>query len=354
MKSKRKTIFIVIIIGLIFSMTIMFFFSNYSKPSVVDSQQAKFKLLEIKLPPEDLIDKHYGQVTSRMETEVRMNVSGKIDENNHALKPGSTFNKNDILIKVERLKILYELLTTRSQYKKFIQEVIKDFPLQLTSETGKWNNFRKDIQRTQLLPSLPKVNSKEEEDYLSGTGLYSQYYKIKKLELGAENYIYAAPFDGVIVESKINPGSTIEKNRPLMTISKRNSLIVKANVPINSIHNYTNSKQVYYVDAKLDTLGKGVFENIGSKLSDSSTIECLFNLNNQNPTILNEVVQILLPQKTLNEGFTLPLRAVEDNHVLLYESDKILEISIQVVSTKNDSITVKGLPRHCFVVIPTE
>lgn len=353
MKSQQKLILISLILGLVSVIIIMYFSGSWDKKDPSTSQQEKFKLLKIESSNKLSINKFYGQITSTIEEEVRMNVSGKIDSDNHLLLPGTSFKKNDILVKVDRLEILYELLMTRTEYKQFVQKAILEFPEQMADKRKKWADFKDDIQRIQLLPPLPVINSKEEEEYLTKIGLYTQYYKIKKLELKAQDYIYAAPFDGVIVKSKIHPGSMIKKNSQIMTISRQNSLIVKANIPISEIHWYENSKLIYYVDSNMDTLGKGKFHGMGAELSDSSTVEALFDITPQKLKDINKVVQIVLSERAPSDnGIVLPLSAVKNNHVLLFESNKILEASIQIISIQEDSITVKGLPKHCFVVIP--
>lgn len=353
MKSQQKYILTLLIIGLVSIIIIMYFSGNWNKENqLTSSQPEKFKLFEVRINSEEQFNKLYGQVISEVEMEVTMNISGKIDDDNHSLKPGTSFKKNDILIKVDRLKILYELLTTRAEYKTFLQESIQEFPIQMGDKKEKWDNYKDQIERTQFIPSLPKVSSKDEENYLTSIGLYAKYYKIKKLELEAESYIYAAPFNGVILESKIQPGSMVKKNTTLMRISKQNGLIVKSNIPIHLIQHYENSKLVYYVNAKQDTIGQGKFTGIGSKLSDSSTVEGLFSIVPQNLKTVSNVVQILLPEESTNNNVILPKSAVKNDNVLIFESNKILEKSIQVISIQNDSLEVKGLPSHCFVVIP--
>lgn len=352
MKSNQRTIFILIIIGLIFSITILFFTGVWKKEKQTPTQSNPYELLEINYKAQSSDISVFGQINSDRNMEVRMNVSGKIDDNNHTLRPGTSFKKNDILIKVDRLAILYELLTTRTEFKQFLQEILQKLPTEIEDRKDTWTSFKDDIQRTKLLPALPTIHSDAEENYFTEVGLYTQFYKIKKLELKAEDYIYAAPFDGFITNSKVHPGSTIKKNQPIIQISKKNSLIVEAHVPIDLIHHYENSEQVYYVNADNDTLGKGKIHHVESKLSDSSTVAVQFSIDTQSYKDLGKVVRIVIPQNHINKGVVLPRSAVKDNHVVLFQSNKKIMTPIHTLTALEDSIAVKGLPNHCFVIVP--
>ncbi len=352
MKSQQKLIFFAIIITLISIIILMYFSNNWSEKQQASIPLKEFRLLEVKSDPVLFKDSVYGQVISNHKMEVQMKVSGKIDSDNHILTPGTTFKKNDLLIKVDRLAILYELLIARTDYKQLVNKAIQKLPTQIINQKGKWEQFKNQIHKTRSLPSLPKTNGEREEDYISQMGIYKQYYEVKKLALSAEDYIYAAPFDGVIIKSTIRPGAEVKKNRPLMTISKQGSYIVKAHVPISLVQYYKKTKKMKFLNSEMDTVGHGVFLKASVPSIDSSMVAVSFSIAPQSLKSLGEVVRVV-PQKKHNyKGIGIPLTAVKKDSVLIYTSNTLIAVPVQVISTQNDSVFVSGLPQHCFVVLP--
>lgn len=320
--------------------------SSFSKSLKIN----QFQLIEInaiEAPEEANV---FGVINAEVTTDVKMKVGGKIDHDNRSLKQGSTFKKNDVLIKVDRLAVLYELLISRLNYKKHIQESVLEIGEQFPKEKSKWQQFEKKIERTLPLPELPKTVSKEEEQLLNELEVYSLYYKIKKIERNAEDYIYVAPFDGFVAESTTGPGLSIKENTLLLKLSKSNSLQVTAHLPVHSVRNYELADSIYFVNSKKDTLGKGHFKRTGQFLSDSSTIAVFFSISPQILLPENATVQIVLDRNKTSKGVQIPRTAIKNNKTYIFLDNKIITTPVEVISTQNDSVRVKGLPSHCFVI----
>ena len=356
MKSQQKInlLFFLIILGLIVSLIVVSIQDNKQSKNQETLPLSELQLMEIRSEQRKEVADVFGIVNAEVEVEVKMNVSGRIDHDNHSLRPGTTFKKNDILIKVDRLEVLYELLIARLNFKMHIQKSLERIGEQFPKEKSKWQEFEAKIERTLPLPDLPKKVSKEEEKLLNELNVYTMYYSVKKIERRTEDYIYAAPFDGFVSESSIGPSSVMKLNVPLMKLSKSNTLQVVAHLPIQSVTEYELAKQVYFISSKNDTLGKGSFKRIGAQLSDTSKVEVFFTIQPQSQSIQNSSVRIVLPKHERSNTVSLPQSAVLNNVVYLFSEDKIIEVPVQVISEKNDSVQVEGLPNYCFVIKQAE
>ncbi|HZH87270.1 MAG TPA: efflux RND transporter periplasmic adaptor subunit [Brumimicrobium sp.] len=352
MKSQQKInlLFFLVILGLTIALIFVSLPGKKLPNNSLVSKNNRFQLIEINKTPPINKTKVFGVIAAEIETDVIMKVNGKIDNDNHALTRGSTFKKNDILIKVDRIEVLYHLLISRLNFKKHIEKSIKEIEDQFPEEKNKWQKFEKSIERTLPLPDFPKVTSTEEETLLNKLNIHKLYYEIKRLEQRAQDHIYVAPFDGFISESTIQPNSMVRENKVLMKLSKNNSFQVITHLPINSLKAYKNAKHVYFVNSSKDTIGSGSFNRIGSELSDSSKVEVFFNVSQQNQSIQNTLVELVLPGYGIKNSVALPKLSVSNNRVFLYSDDKVLEYPIKIITSKEDSVYVEGLPDHCFVI----
>lgn len=356
MKSQQKInfLFFLIIFGLIVALIVVSLQGDTHSKNSTPQQLSSFELMEIKINhPKEMLEA-YGIVNSEVEVDVKMNVSGRIDNDNHSLRPGTQFKKNDLLIKVDRLEILYELLINRLNYKKLLQNSMQKIGEQFPKEKSKWQDFEGKIERTLPLPELPKTTSKEEENLMNELNVLAMYYTVKKIERKAEDYIYAAPFDGFISESGVSPSGMVKHNISLMKLSKSNTLQVVTHLPVQFVNEYELAEHVYFLNAQKDTLGKGSYKRTGAILSDSSKVEVYFTISQQNQSIQNSSVQIALPAHDKSSSVSLPKSAVINAKAYLFSDNKVIEVPVHVVSTTNDSVYVKGLPNPCFVIKEAE
>jgi|GEM_PF-5268872 len=356
MKSHQKTIILitVILLGLI---SVMFLNVQKEKEISESSDEnpiEKFQLMEVKTGPDIESPMLFGIINNTEEVVVQMNVEGRIDHDNRSLTPGTAFKKNEILIKVNRLEALYELLIARLNYKYLVQQSLTKIGEQIPQELAKWKAFEHKIDRTLPLPELPKVKLVEEENLLHKLNIYTQYYSTKKLEQKAEGYLYAAPFDGFILESSIGPGAMVKKNESLLTLAKHNSQQVTAHIPIDFVNVLEKSQEIYFVGPNKDTIGTGKFKGTGTKISDSASIETHFTFTGKKSVFTNSTVQIVYSKQKSKHYPSLPKTAIKNNSVYIFAENKLLETPVKIISTKADSVLVDGLPNHCFVIKNTE
>lgn len=349
MKSQQKInlVFSIIIIGLIATILVV----SLSESKTVNEQSVLHKsegyqLMEFKQEAPLSLN---GIITASQLEDVKMSISGKVDKGNRILKAGSSFKKNEVLIKVERLEALYELLSARSEFKEKIQKLTLTIQEKVPGETGKWKAFEEKIQRTLPLPALPAIKSKAEEELLNGFGIYTHFYQTKKIERKAEEYIYLAPFDGTIIESNISPGSMVHSGEVILKLAKNNSYQLLTHVALKNLDRIKTKDTLHFKSLEGNMLTKGVFSKVGSALSDSSTVEVYYTIDkidSQKQKHLNTPVHTSLTNKLTN----IPTSAIQNDSVTLYAAKTSFKLAIEIMSSTGDSSIVNGLPSHCFII----
>lgn len=342
-QKKLNFFFLLIIIGLIVS--IVYISLNVEKATneqVSLNNNKSQQLIEVFTTDKLHLN---GVISASTVEEVQMNISGKIDKNNRSLNEGEEFKKNEILIKVERLTALYEILSSRSEFKELIQKLIPSIDQKLPDESKKWKNFENQIEKTLPLPTLPIINSKSEEDLLNSLHVFSLYYKAKRSESKVEDYLYIAPFDGTILKSNVHSSSTVHAGKTLLVLAKKNSYQVSSHIQLKDLNRINKKDTIDFLSANGDFLTKGKFLKTGAKLSDSSTVEIYFSIFSQNQNLLNKTVQISFYGKPTK----IPTAAVLNDSVEIVAGDKSYKLFIQKIKEVGDSTIVEGLPQHSFV-----
>jgi len=91
------------------------------------------------------------------------------------------------------------------------------------NEKSKWQLFLNDFSMIKILPEFPKVDSKEEKLFIIEKDILTEYLNIRSLEKKMSNYIFLAPFDGMITEIIMQTGSFVNPSAKIAKISKNYS-----------------------------------------------------------------------------------------------------------------------------------
>lgn len=296
----------------------------------------------------------YGQIVGNAQLNVSMQVQGEIDRDNRTLKPGTHFKKNEILIKVDRVEALYNLLSRRSSFINLISGILPDIYMDFPDEKAKWDNYLSKISATAPLPELPAFNSQKEKLLVNGRNIPSEYYAIKSSETQLEKYYYVAPFNGVIVESMVEPGSQVSLGAQLLTIAKTGDYEVKAPIDIRDLELFKKSENIYFVDTKKDTVGNGNLRRVGKTINQQTqSVDAYFSINphNNQEIIIGSFVNLNVETPLFEKSLIVPENAVYDNTVQILKDSIIYEKSITSVGTKPDSIFIKGIEDKTQLVL---
>lgn len=296
----------------------------------------------------------YGQILGNAQLNVSMQVQGEIDRDNRTLKPGTHFKKNEILIKVDRVEALYNLLSRRSAFINLISGILPDIYMDFPDEKAKWDEYLSKISATASLPELPTFNSQKEKLLVNGRNIPSEYYAIKSAEVQIEKFFYVAPFNGVIIESMVEPGSMVSPGSQLITIAKTGDYEVKTPIDIRNLELFKKTKEIYFVDTKKDTVGNGKLSRVGKTINQQTqSVDAYFSIkpHNNQEIIIGSFVNLNIETPLFEESVLVPENAVYDNKVQILKDSIISEKSITIIGTKPDSIFIKGIENDIKLVL---
>ena len=294
MKLQQKLNIIFSLIILLLIITILNISNSNKNQHSIQIKPNLLKTIEVSQPKEIIIN---GLIFASTTEDVQMKVNAKIDASNRVLEVGSKFKKNEILISAERLDALYELIVAKSQFKILIQNLVINLNKLNMMESEKWKQFESHIKRTSSLPTLPILKSVKEEQIVNKLNIVSQFYITKKIEDKAKDYVYLAPFDGIITDKLIDTGLTIISGKTILKLAKNDSYKVVAHAKLENLERIKIEDTVIFQNLEGQILSKGVFLRVGNYFSDSLEVELYYSIKNQN--LLNQPVQIIYPPKEI-------------------------------------------------------
>ena len=182
--------------------------SSNSIPAVVKteirgSQAPSVVVLEVQADRYKALVKGYGEAIPRYAITYAAEVSGRVDILMPGFETGKIVKKGDILAKLENISYQQAVAQAKSDPAQAQLDLLEE---QRTGEQA-----RLEWQRSGLNgePNSPLV-LREPQLAAQKAVLENAQYNLKKAQQDLDNTVIRAPFDALIVEQKIQPGSYVQ------------------------------------------------------------------------------------------------------------------------------------------------
>ena len=219
-----------------------------------------------------------------------------------------------------------------------------DIRLDFPNEFDKWQNYLQSFDLNNNTPKLPAYSSDKEKYFISGRNITTTYYSVKNLEVKLGKYQIRAPYNGILTEALVTPGTLIRAGQKLgefinpsvyemeVNISSQFSDLLKVGNTV-SLHDLerTNSYtgKVIRVNGKIDQTSQTIKAYI--QVADKSLKEGMY-------------LEADLTAKSEQNAYKIDRKLLVDNTNVYVVKDTILELAkVEPVYFEAESVIVKGL-----------
>ncbi|MBK9289452.1 MAG: HlyD family efflux transporter periplasmic adaptor subunit [Flavobacteriales bacterium] len=152
-------------------------------------------------------------ITGRLRATDRMlinaEVGGTLQRTGKTFREGYTFRQGEVLFRIDNSEVRAQLNGQQSAFLRTLVQLIPDLRIDLPDVSAKWEAYLKSVPVEGQLPTLPKLDSEQERNYLAGRGVLDQYYNIRAVYERLDKYTISAPFDGIVVNAPVEPGTIV-------------------------------------------------------------------------------------------------------------------------------------------------
>ena len=158
-----------------------------------------------------------GQLRALNRMDLFAEVQGVMLPDNGQFKAGTRFSSGSNLISINAEEFKASLVAQRSNLLNLITSSLADIRLDFPNSFENWNQYASSFGINSVLKPLPEPNSDKEKLFISGRQILSTYYNIKNAEIILDKYNLSAPFNGVLIEALVAPGTVIRPGQKLGT-----------------------------------------------------------------------------------------------------------------------------------------
>lgn len=296
----------------------------------------------------------YGQVLPNAEIDVAFEVQGKLEQGKTYLKPGMSFEKGQILYRVNNEEAFYTLSSRKIQLANLIVGILPDIELDFPSEKKKWTSFLDAVQPNKLLPEIPSINSDKERLFLTSRNVLSEYYNIRSLEARMAKYTYFAPFSGTVLETFAEPGAIANPGSRIARIAKTNDFEIKVPITTDHLKDYQKQGKASFYTVDGEKVGTGTINRISDVINQTTqSVDVYYSIKPvENYKIYSGMyLNVSISQSASSESICVPRMAVTDNKVSILQKGEVIDVAVRVVGNKPDSLYISGLKNGEKVIL---
>lgn len=337
--------------------------SFYGAKQIIASKEKKKPVNNVNIPTATIIRavnnivpvsiNESGLLSAKYKIDLFAEVQGVMQPTRKEFKPGATFKKGEVLVKIKSDDYYANLQAQKSALQNLITSILPDLKLDYPDAYSKWDTYLKGFDMDGNLKKLPEPSTDKEKFFLTGKNLYTTYYNTKNLEIVYNKYVLKAPYNGILTEALVTPGSLIRNGQKLgefidptkyeleLYISRAliSSVVIGKSVQVSNPEN-PNQKwtgKVSRINGKVDT--------------ETQTVQVFVALNDDN---LKEGLYLeaqIDGQEKLNAMELSRNSLVDGNKVYVVTADTALDLlQVEVIHKTRETIIVQGIDDNTQVL----
>ncbi len=161
----------------------------------------------------------YLKITGRLIPQQRVKlfaeVGGVAEFGDKPFKPGTPFGKGDVLLRINADELRSNLAAARSELQSLLAGVVPDLSLDFPEQAQEWLDYLDALDVDKRLPALPEIDDRKLSLFLSGRGIFSNYYSIREAETRLEKHVLHAPFAGTLTAVEVDQGELVRVGQAL-------------------------------------------------------------------------------------------------------------------------------------------
>ncbi len=259
-------------------------------------------------------------------------------------KTGVHYRKGEVILKINSEEYYANLQAQKSNLFNSITSIMPDIRLDYPGEYEKWQKYLASFDFNKTTPTFPPINSEKEKFFISGRNIYTNYFNVKNMEVRLSKYTIRAPYNGVLTEAIVTPGSLVRQGQKLGEFIDPSIYEMEIAISANYKDLLQKGKKVELHNLEKTKSWTGKVVRVNGKVDlTSQTIKVYIQVSSDE---LSEgmYLEADLVAKSEKNAFEIPRKLLVNNNSVYIVNDTILSlVQVTPVYFKDQSVVIKGL-----------
>ncbi|NVK29017.1 MAG: HlyD family efflux transporter periplasmic adaptor subunit [Flavobacteriia bacterium] len=295
----------------------------------------------------------YGKAEAYNRIELYAEVTGVLQSTSPAFLEGNRFSKGQTLLRIEDSEAKAALMSQRSNYINTLTQVLPDLKLDYPSIFSEWQAYLANMEVDKATPAPPSVSDAQAKIFLTSRGVYAAYHNLKSTEERLSKYHVLAPFNGVVTQSSIRPGTLVRAGQPLGVFIDPTSFEVEVSISLRYLDFLKEGNEVTLTSPDIHGEWSGSIIRINKGVDASSqTVKAYIGVKAENlreGMYLNGTLQGI----ELNDVSRVSRRyIIDNNHIWTVNpaDSTLVKKEIEIVEYNDQDALIRGLEKGDWFV----
>ena len=291
-----------------------------------------------------IVIKANGNLVASRKIELYSEVQGVFRERPKAFKSGQAYQKGEVLMDIDSQEFYTSLLAQRSTLYDLITGMMPDIRFDHPESFAHWEAYLQAFDLEKPLSPLPKPISDKEKYFVNGRQIVSTYYTIKNLEERYKKYKIIAPFNGIMTESLVNPGTLIRPGQKLGELVALNDFELEVDIKEQFMDILKVGESVALTDLSGQRGWNGVVKRVNGRIDQSTQSVKVFIGVKGNDLVEGMYLEANIIARSEKEAIEIPRNLLtNEKELFVVENGQLQLKTIEPVHHTDKTVVIKGL-----------
>jgi multidrug efflux pump subunit AcrA (membrane-fusion protein) len=264
---------------------------------------------------------------------------------NGRFKAGNAFKKGEVLIAIRSSDQKAQLYAQRSSFQSGLNAIMPDLKIDYPDEFGAWQQYLKSYASMSMVEELPLAKSEKLNAFLVGRGIYSNYHSLKSQEIINAKYQIRAPYDGVLISTKVNPGTVIRQGQALAVFIQPQFYEMETSIDaVSAGHLKIGQTVALKMQGVDDKIWKGKIARLVKAIDPNSQMSTFFVALNGNDLKEGMFMQAKVAANKIIDAYEISRSSlVENSKVYVVQADTLVLKAIKKEHVSQHTVVISGL-----------
>lgn len=285
-----------------------------------------------------------GNLVASRKIELYSEVQGIFKSTNKAFKAGQSYKSGDVLLSIDSQEFYTSLIAQRSTLFDLITGMMPDLRFDYPASFKNWEAYLQKFDLEKDIPILPEPVNEKEKYFVNGRQVVSTYYNIKNLEERYKKYKISAPFNGMLTESLVNPGTLIRSGQKLGEYIDPNEFELEVNVNAEFMDILKVGENVILKNLANTQEWTGIVKRVNGRIDQNTqTVQVYIGVKGEG-LIEGMYLEANIVARSEKDALEIPRNLlVNENQVFVVEDDQLKLKEVSAVYFTDKTAIIKGL-----------
>ncbi|NNF35286.1 MAG: HlyD family efflux transporter periplasmic adaptor subunit [Saprospiraceae bacterium] len=286
-----------------------------------------------------------GSLMAKNRIDLYAEVQGVMQTSGKDFKPGSVYSQGELMVSIRDNDFYAQLQAQKSTLQNLIASALPDLRLDFPEAYEKWDNYIRDFDINEPVAPIPESESDKEKFFITGKNIYTTYYTTKNLEIILSKYRLRAPYNGILIDAIVTPGSLVRPGQKLGEFIDPSVYELEVSVSKSQMDYLAVGKRVVVRDQ--DTAGKkwnGKITRINGKVDPGTQTVKVFIEVRGKDLYEGLFLEALINGRYEKNAYEINRSLlVDESKVFVVEDNALRLVTVDPVVFNEKTVIVKGL-----------